>query len=119
MADIITNRKATMETKFISSKDFALLTVVWGSALLLFGLSTKSILSGLTALTLLVGILTFGTACILVWIAHGTYYTISKTHLVAHSGPFRYRISIQDIVEIQASNNSISSPAMSMKRLKI
>ncbi len=48
-----------------------------------------------------------------------TYYVVEDGELRIVSGPFRWRIPVSDIVEITPSHNLLSSPALSLDRLKV
>ena len=46
-------------------------------------------------------------------------YTIDGKRLIVRSGPFRWRIAISEITAISATHDPISSPALSINRLRI
>jgi membrane protein YdbS with pleckstrin-like domain len=48
-----------------------------------------------------------------------THYTVTHGELRVVSGPFRRTIPLSDITNIEASRNLLSSPALSLDRLKI
>ncbi len=48
-----------------------------------------------------------------------TYYEVADGVLRIVSGPFRWTIAIPDIVEITPTRNPLSSPALSLDRLKV
>ena len=48
-----------------------------------------------------------------------TYYEVSDTDLRVVSGPLRWTIPLSDITDIQPTRNPLSSPALSMDRLKV
>lgn len=48
-----------------------------------------------------------------------TYYVIAGDTLRIVSGPFKWNIPVADIVGVTPSRNPLSSPALSMDRLKI
>lgn len=48
-----------------------------------------------------------------------TCYIVEHDELRVVSGPFRWRIPIDDITGIEATRNPLSSPALSMDRLKV
>ena len=54
-----------------------------------------------------------------VWLLVGTYYTIDGQVLVVSGGPFRWRIPLSDIVAIEPTRNPLSSPALSLDRMRI
>jgi hypothetical protein len=86
-----------------------------GAAVLAIGLSPTSSLSMLwlpLTLTALV-------AVFVLWVMLSTYYEFQGELLVAHSGPFSWRVPLQDITAVRESNSARSGPALSMDRLEI
>ncbi|HMO81642.1 MAG TPA: PH domain-containing protein [Pyrinomonadaceae bacterium] len=61
-------------------------------------------------------ILIFG---FVIWIFSSTYYVIGERDIVVRSGPFRWRIPIDEIEDIQPTRNPLSSAALSLDRLNI
>jgi hypothetical protein len=53
------------------------------------------------------------------WLLLGTRYTLEPTQLLIRSGPFRWRIPVADITRIAPTSNPLSSPALSLDRLRI
>lgn len=53
------------------------------------------------------------------WVLLGTYYAINDTELRIASGPFRWRIPLSEINSITPTRNPLSSPALSLDRLRI
>lgn len=53
------------------------------------------------------------------WLLLSTHYTLGNGQLLVQSGPFQWRIPLADIKSITPSNSSLSSPALSMDRLRI
>jgi hypothetical protein len=58
-------------------------------------------------------------AVIVVWVTLSTYYEFAGNVLVAHSGPFSWRIPLEEISAVRESNSVRSGPALSMDRLEI
>jgi Bacterial PH domain len=56
---------------------------------------------------------------VVVWVTLATYYDFEGEALVAHSGPFSWRIPLKDISAVRESNSVRSGPALSMDRLEI
>jgi membrane protein YdbS with pleckstrin-like domain len=54
-----------------------------------------------------------------VWLLLSTYYTLEPRKLVVRSGPFKWRIPLADIAGITPTSNPLSSPALSLDRLRI
>ncbi len=53
------------------------------------------------------------------WVLWGTYYVVKEGTLNVRSGPFRWRINIADIHRVRSSRSPLSSPALSLDRLRI
>jgi Bacterial PH domain len=56
---------------------------------------------------------------LILWLIAATYYEINGEELKIAAGPIRYNIHIHTIRSIEASKNPISSPALSLDRLRI
>ena len=52
-------------------------------------------------------------------ILKSTYYVVANGVLRVVSGPFNWTIQVSDIVEITPTRNPLSSPALSLDRLKV
>ena len=72
---------------------------------------TISILSG-------AGVL-LATSALFIWLLRSTYYEVSDDTLRIVCGPFRQRILISDITAIEPTRSMLSSPALSLDRLRI
>jgi hypothetical protein len=48
-----------------------------------------------------------------------TRYTLTESELRIVSGPFRWRIPLQEIRSVTPTRNPLSSPALSLDRLRI
>lgn len=53
------------------------------------------------------------------WLVLATYYTVDGNTLLIHSGPFSWQIRISEISSVTDTHNPLSSPALSLDRLKI
>ena len=53
------------------------------------------------------------------WLQLSTRYTVSDAQLDIRCGPFRWQIQRDSISSIKPSNNPLSSPALSLDRLRI
>lgn len=76
--------------------------------------------------SLLVGLVVVPGAALVVWVLLSTNYTLEGRQLIVRSGPFRWRINIDEIRSIapvraigMRIRSSRSSPALSMDRLEI
>jgi hypothetical protein len=56
---------------------------------------------------------------LMLWTVLGTDYTIDDDSLRVRGGPFRWTIRLQDIRSVTPSRNPVSSPALSLDRLRI
>ena len=84
-------------------------------ALLAIALSPKNSMSVLW----LPLVLTALVAVFVLWGVLSTYYEFQGEVLVAHSGPFSWRVPLKEIVAVRESNSVRSGPALSMDRLEI
>src|SRR5690606_38964304 len=53
------------------------------------------------------------------WILLSTRYTLDDEVLTVQSGPFRWRVPIAELTDIRPTSNPLSSPALSLDRLRI
>lgn len=53
------------------------------------------------------------------WTLLDTRYTLTPDTLIIRSGPFRWQIRIADIIRITPTHSPLSSPALSLDRLRI
>ena len=72
---------------------------------------TAAILAGAAVLLL--------TTALFIWLLRGTYYEVSGNTLRIVCGPYRQRISIGDITAVEPTRSPLSSPALSLDRLRI
>ncbi len=49
----------------------------------------------------------------------GTHYTVDRGELKIISGPFRWKVSIDEITSVEPTRSPLSSPALSLDRLRI
>jgi len=68
---------------------------------------------------LLLACVTTLVALLVVWMVLSTYYEITRDLLVAHSGPFSWRIPLEEISSVRDSHSVRSGPALSMDRLEV
>jgi len=82
-----------------------------GSAFSLLGARSADLWFAVPAL--LVG------AVLPVWLLLSTHYTITDTDLRVRSGPFTWRVPLAEITSVTPTRNPLSSPALSLDRLRI
>lgn len=73
----------------------------------------SALVAGMTIVMIAAGILLITSVLI------RTHYTVSDGALTIVSGFFRWSIPISDITKVTASHNPVSSPALSLDRLRI
>ncbi|MDP5134310.1 MAG: PH domain-containing protein, partial [Paraglaciecola sp.] len=54
-----------------------------------------------------------------IWLINSTRYTLTEQQLLVQSGPFQWQIPIVQISNITPTINPLSSPALSLDRLRI
>ena len=59
------------------------------------------------------------TVGLFIWLLRGTFYEVGSETLIIACGPYRQRISISDIKAIEPTRSALSSPALSLDRLRI
>jgi type VI protein secretion system component VasK len=67
------------------------------------------------------GIMLLGMALIalILWLMVGTYYVVDRGTLRIVAGPFRWKVRIDEITSVEATRSPLSSPALSLDRLRI
>jgi hypothetical protein len=53
------------------------------------------------------------------WLLLGTDYVLDQEHLKIRCGPFRWSIPVREIRHVEPTRNPLSSPALSLDRLRI
>lgn len=53
------------------------------------------------------------------WLLVSTYYMVSEGTLHVFSGPFRWRIPLDEILAVRPSRSLVAAPALSLDRLEI
>jgi hypothetical protein len=53
------------------------------------------------------------------WVLRATSYTFGDTDLEVYCGPFSWRVPLREIRAVTATRNPLSSPALSLDRLRI
>ena len=102
---------------FRSKIDLGLLVVLVAAAALPFAQALAGLRSGSSWIP---HALTFGLlAASFSWLVLTTKYTVTQDTLLVQSGPFRWRIAKSEITQIVPSKSMLSSPALSLDRLRI
>ena len=108
-----------MEKVYTSKIDTWLLVVLIGAVAtcliaFLFSLRTGSVPAIVATLPAL-----FIGAGFPIWLMMSTRYTLSDSALLVKSGPFKWQVPIEQITSITPTSNPLSSPALSLDRLRI
>ena len=53
------------------------------------------------------------------WLLVATHYTLDSKLLLVQSGPFKWRVPVAEVTNITPTKNPLSSPALSLDRLRI
>lgn len=106
------------EISFSSKTDIGLLILILGVVAIcvwVLGEYWQQILSGdwVLGLVLLPGIV------LPLWILMSLRYFLSDSALRIRCGPFRWKISISEITEIEPTSSIFSGPALSLDRIRI
>ncbi|WP_405097096.1 PH domain-containing protein [Oceanobacillus sp. FSL H7-0719] len=105
-----------MSTIFFSSKKDSLYSLaIWGTiAILFFSIILNFSLSIFNIIWILIGVITIG---FLIWVWFGTGYRIENEVIKIQNGPFKWKVSIQDINSISKRKSILATPALSVERL--
>lgn len=60
-----------------------------------------------------------GVVALMIWLLLGTHYTVDRGTIRIVSGPFRWKVPVNEITSVKATRNPMSSPALSLDRLSI
>ena len=93
-----------------------LLVAAWGLSLVSVASAVAAGPPSVLYSTVGLEVLIFG---FVVWVFTTTRYTVGAGALAVRSGPFRWRIALEEISEIVPSRNPLSSPALSLDRLEV
>jgi membrane protein YdbS with pleckstrin-like domain len=108
-----------MPTVYRSKVDIWLFVMLSFAALAALYSAAQTMAAGSTgaiAVAILVAVVGVGLP---LWLLVSTRYTLEATQLLAQSGPFKWVVPLADIKSITPSNNPLSSPALSLDRLRI
>ena len=56
---------------------------------------------------------------LMLWLLVGTHYTVDRGELKIVSGPFRWKVALDQIGSVEATRSLFSSPALSLDRIRI
>jgi hypothetical protein len=105
---------------FPSKRDLWIMLVIWAAAIAIVIIGFERLLApGPVAGKLLVAGLCLGLAAFTLWILHATSYEVTADKLIIRSGPIKRVVELQSIEEVAPSRIPLSSPALSLDRLRI
>lgn len=104
---------------FHSKVDRWLLVAVLASAAGCLAAGVIAMLTSPPGAASLIGLFLLLVSAFPVWILGATYYVLTGDELLVRSGPFRWRIPVREIRSVTPTRNPLSSPALSLDRLRI
>ena len=105
--------------QFSSKVDAWLAAIVVGAAVAALGVAGALLTSDVPSrLPLAIFLAAIGGGVPL-WVMGGTRYIVGPAELRIVSGPFRWRVPLRDIRTVTPTRNPLSSPALSLDRLRI
>jgi hypothetical protein len=111
--------KGTMGRVYRSKIDW-FVSVASVGLVLAIGLGVKAALanpgSGAGLVLAFVAPLSLG---LMIWTVFGTFYTLDDARLKVRGGPFCWQIELEEIRSVTPTRSPLSSPALSMDRLRI
>jgi hypothetical protein len=109
-----------MEQTFVSKRDRWIVVVIWLSiAALIAGARAALGAPGLLAARIALAGFMLASALFSLWVTYGTGYTVTAAEIRVRSGPFRFRVPLATLASITPSSSPLSSPAVSLDRLRI
>ena len=109
-----------MVQRFASRVDGWFVAVVLSTIALVVISSGRAYLLGGSAPGGVIGaVLSVVTVALLLWVWRGTWYEMGEDQLLVRSGPFRWRIPLAQVRAVAPSRSLLSSPALSLDRLRI
>ncbi len=96
------------------------MVVIYTSVLVSLGGAVVTLLAGLTLVNMSIAlVLVVVGAGLPLWLIATTHYAVGDETLTVRSGPFKWQVALSDIESVYATNNPISSPALSLDRIAI
>ena len=104
-----------MDLHFEAKRDLWLSIVIWMTSLAMLAGGAR-----LAQFDRWPGAIALGVAAAFpLWVFYGTYYMLSQDRLIVRSGPFRWKVPLEEIISMQPSRDPIASPATSLDRIEI
>ncbi|MBU3823866.1 MAG: PH domain-containing protein [Candidatus Oceanisphaera merdipullorum] len=108
-----------MATVYKSKIDSLLIAVLISAIVLCIYVSVTVLSSGSSATWWVILIVVSLGIGLPLWLLVGTRYTLDSKLLLVQSGPFKWRIPVVEITNITPTKDPLSSPALSLDRLRI
>ena len=105
--------------RYYSKKDNWVVWLIWISIVVLVGSIALVGLVDSWTVTLAWSPFLLGLAAPCLWVLASTYYELAEGCLIIHSGPFSWKIPIVSIRGFYTSRCALSSPALSLDRLRV
>ena len=103
---------------YASKIDTWLLVLLIGSALVALIAAAVAVASDPRRWPLALFVIAIGVV-LPVWLLATTRYVLEGDHLTILSGPFQWRMPVADITSVTPTRSPVSSPALSLDRLRI
>lgn len=105
---------------FESKRDMWLWLILGFSVLVDLGAAVALLSADLPSLSRAISVaVLLATAALILWIMYGTRYLVDQGVLTIYCGPFRKRLRVSEIESVEATRSPLSSPALSLDRLRI
>jgi len=85
----------------------------------IWAISTAATQAGDPLVTTGIILLGIAVVALMLWLIIGTHYTVDRGTLRIVSGPFRWKVAIDQISSVEATKSPLSSPALSLDRLRV
>lgn len=105
---------------FRSKRDLWLWLILSLSVLIDLGAAVALLSADLPSLSRAISVaVLLATAALVLWIMYGTRYLVDQGMLTIYCGPFRKRLRVSEIESVEPTRSPLSSPALSLDRLRI
>lgn len=105
---------------FESKRDLWLWLILGFSVLIDLGAAVALLSADLPSLPRAISVaVMLATAALILWIMYGTRYRVDQGMLTIYCGPFRKRLRVSEIESVEPTRSPLSSPALSLDRLRI
>lgn len=108
-----------MEEIYLSKIDNWLRLLMISSALVCVAAFVITLMAGEKRVALITAPVVLLGAGLPLWLMYSTQYVLGDTTLRVRSGPFHWEIPVREIEQVTPTRNPLSSPALSLDRLRI